>query len=500
MPFMLNHQAHLQCAGLLVPAALALCASAASVHAAGEPAARGRAVEYSVINLGPDAGLAVLNGRGQAAFAAWSPDEIVNGFFDGQRVHALPSLGGSFTYVRGLNNLGVVVGQSEDALRNYRAFSWTVARGMRALPGATLADANAINNRNQVVGGVRAGPQSFYTRANRWDPNGTLTSLGPLPARISTAWAINDSGVSVGDSEVQFQDSHAMVWDASGKATDLGKFGGSQSTAKQINASGQVLGTYYKDGRGIGFLWSRTQGMARIGPDSGAQYVTALNDNGEVTGNNLVANGDPAYLYRPFLWAAGRGMRPLPVAGAPDARVLALNNRREMVGYLERTLQDPHSRRAVLWSDVANPVDLNTRLYRAPAGLVLYAANAINDDGAIVADSSAGLVLLRPGKTGTAAPVLGAIAGAPAADTVTTGATVDFTVSFVDSAVAESHLASASVNDGCSQAAPGLRERRGTGDVSLRHTFCKAGAFTVKVKVTDRAGNATQVQRRVTVI
>lgn len=90
----------------------------------------------------------------------------------------------------------------------------------------------------------------------------------------------------------------------------------------------------------------------------------------------------------------------------------------------------------MLWSDVANPVDLNTRLYRAPAGLVLYAANAINDDGAIVADSSAGLV---------------------------------------------------------------LRERRGTGDVSLRHTFCKAGAFTVKIKVTDRAGNATQVQRRVTV-
>jgi probable HAF family extracellular repeat protein len=500
MTFMLNHKARLQCAGLLVPAAVALCASPAAVNAAGEPAAaRSRAVEYSVINLGPDAGMTVLNRRGQAAFATWSPDEIVNGFFDGQRVHTLPSLGGSFTFVRGLNDQGVVVGQSQDASLDYRAFSWTAARGMRALPGPTLADANAINNRNQVVGGVRAQPQSFYTRASRWDPNGTLTSLGPLPARISTAWAINDSGVSVGDSEVQFQDSHAMVWDAAGKATDLGKFGGSQSTAKQINASGQVLGTYYKDGRGIGFLWSRTQGMLRIGPDSGAQYVTALNDNGEVAGNNLVANGDPAYLYRPFLWAAGRGMRPLPVAGALDARVLALNNRREMVGYLERTLQDALSRRAVLWSDVANPVDLNTRLYRAPAGLVLYAANAINDDGAIVADSSAGLVLLRPGKEGTAAPVLGAIAGGAADDAVMTGGTVDFTVNFVDSAVAESHAASSSVNDACPQATPSLRERRGTGDISLRHTFCKAGAFTVKIKVTDRAGNATQVQRRVTV-
>ena len=492
MSFMLKHKNRLRCARLLVAAAVALCASATPAHAAG-------AAEYSVINLGPDAGVALLNQRGQAAFAAWSPDETVNGFFDGQRVHLLPSLGGSFTYVRGLNNLGVVVGQSQDASLDYRAFSWTVARGMRALPGPTLADANAINNRNQVVGAVRAGPQSFYTRANRWDPNGSLTSLGPLPARISTAWAINDSGVAVGDAEVQFQDSHAMVWDAAGKATDLGTFGGAQSTAKQVNASGQVLGTYYKDGRGIGFLWCREQGMLRIGPDSGAQYVTALNDKGEVTGNNLAANGDPAYPYRPFLWTAGSGMRPLPVAGALDARVLALNNRREMVGYLARTPQDTFSRRAVLWSGVANPVDLNTRLYRAPAGLVLYAANAINDDGAILADSSAGLVLLRPGKTGTAAPVLGAIAGAPAGGPLATGATVDFTAHFVDSAVAESHAASASVNDGCPQAAPSLRERRGAGDVSLRHTFCKAGAFTVKIKVTDRAGNATQVQRRVSV-
>jgi uncharacterized membrane protein len=305
--------------------------------------------------------------------------------------------------------------------------------------------------------------------------------------------------VSVGDSEVQFQDSRAMVWDAAGKATDLGKFGGSQSTAKHINASGQVLGTYYKDGRGIGFLWSRKQGMVRIGPDAGEQYVTALNDKGEVTGNNRIVDGDPGYRYSPFIWSVRSGMRPLPVAGAADGRVLALNNRRQMVGYVERALADAGSRRAVVWSDVSNPVDLNTRLYRAPAGLVLYSANAINDNGSIVAHSNAGLVLLRPGRAGTAAPVLGAIAGAAADGALKLGDTADLTVNFVDSTPAESHLAAASVNDGCPQAAPSLRERRGLGDVSLRHTFCRAGTFTVQVKVTDRAGNATQVQRLLSV-
>ena len=97
--------------------------------------------------------------------------------------------------------------------------------------------------------------------------------------------------------------------------------------------------------------------------------------------------------------------------------------------------------------------------------------------------------------------MLGAVsgAGAGAADTVTLGGTVDFTVNFVDSTTAESHRASASVDDGCPQAAPSLRERRGVGDVSLRHTFCRPGTFTVQVRVADRAGHATQVQRQLAV-
>ena len=503
MTFMLSNKARLQWAGLLVPAIAALCAHAApptSPGASADAAARARIAEYSVVNLGPDTGQAFLNARDQVAFATWSyPDQIFNGFFDGRRVQVLGSLGGSYTFVQGLNNQGVVVGQSQDAALDYRAFTWSAARGMRALPGPSLSDAHAINNLNQVVGAVRAEGQMFYTRANRWNADGSLTPLGPPPARLSAARAINDSGISVGDSEVQYQDSHAMVWDRAGTATDLGLFGGTQSTAKYINAIGQVLGTYYKEGRAIGFLWSRQRGMVRIGPDTGDQYVTALNENGEVTGNNRVVNSDPQYRYAPFVWSAARGMRPLPMAGAAEGRVNALNNRREMVGYLERTLDDPLSRRAVFWNDVANPVDLNTRLYRAPAGLVLYAASEINDNGSIVADSNAGLVLLRPGRAGTAAPVLGAIAGGAADGRVTLGTTVDFSVGFVDSAVAESHVAAASVNDACPQAAPSLREQRAAGDVSLRHTFCKAGAFIVKVTVTDRAGNATQVQRRLVV-
>lgn len=190
-------------------------------------------------------------------------------------------------------------------------------------------------------------------------------------------------------------------------------------------------------------------------------------------------------------------MRALPLGGAAHGEVLAMNNRREMVGLVDRAPGDSNfsRRRAVYWNGVATPVDLNTRLYRAPASLVLYAARAINDRGTILAESNAGLIMLRPGRDGTPAPVLGPLVGAREDGVVALGASVDFTVDFVDSAVAESHQATASVNDGCPQPVPSLRERRGQGDVSIRHVFCRPGYVSLKVKVIDRAGNATQVER-----
>jgi uncharacterized membrane protein len=492
-----SYKARLRWAGLFVPALTALCAGAAPANApvaSAYAAAPARAAEYSVVNLGPDAIMAALNQRGQAAFSSPGGDERFNGFFDGSRVHSLGSFGRSFTYLRGLNNRGVVIGSAQDSFMDRQAFSWTVAGGMRLLPG-TAADAFDINDRDQVAGAVDVSGQNSATRAIRWNPDGTMTRLGPLPPSYSVARAINGSGVSVGAASDETHAQHATVWDEAGRATDLGTFGGSASIATRVNAGGQVLGTAYWERHAINFLWSRQTGMVQIGPDAGSRDVTALNDNGDVTGNNQMEDQLTGVRHNsPFIWSMRRGMRPLPLAGAPYGRVAALNNRREMVGYIEPTPPDWRMR-AAYWSDVSNPVDLNTRLYRAPAGLVLYSASAINDSGSILANSNAGLVLLRPGRAGTAAPVLGPIASASENNTVTTGDTVDFTVNFVDSAAAESHVASASVNDGCPQPAPSLRERRGLGDVSLRHTFCRSGFATVKVRVTDRAGNATEVQR-----
>ena len=457
--------------------------------------------QYSVVNLAPGSGVALLNQRGQAGFATYSAGATINGFFDGRRVHPVGPVGSSDTVVSGLNELGVVVGQFNDATVpapfNYRAFWWTAATGLRALPGSGPSMARAINRRNQAVGSTKG--NAFYSRAYRWNPDGTAVDLGPLPASLSEAIAINSSGVAVGYADVARYDSHAVVWDANGRATDLGTLGGTQSLATHINARGQVLGTYYRDGVAGGFLWSRWSGIVKLMPTARTGVrPTALNEQGEVTTNLESVDGNGSSAYTPFLWSLAKGGRALPLAGAAHGSVEALNDRGAMVGYVERTAAEPASRRAVLWRGLTVPIDLNARLYRAPAGLVLQAGKAINDRGDILADSNAGLVLLRPGTQGSNAPVLGPIVAA--SDVLALGTVGELSVVFTDTGVSETHTALASIDDNCPSEAPLMREARGNGEVVVRHTFCREGSFSIKIKVTDRAGNATEVHRQLSVV
>lgn len=476
------------------------CLLASPLLASCALAAPGFPYKYSVVNLAPGSGVALLNGRGQAAFATYSSGATINGFFDGQRIHPVGAAGGAGTVVSGLNDLGVVVGQFNDAAApapfNYRAFSWTVATGMRALPGPGPSAARAINRHNQVVGSTKG--DAFYGRAYRWNPDGTATSLGPLPASLSEATAINDSGVSVGYADVAQYDSHAVVWDANGRATDLGTLGGTQSVATHVNAGGQVLGSYYRNGVAGGFLWSRRGAAVKImaGARSGVR-TAALNEYGEVAANLEVADGDGGLAYRPWLWSLAKGGRALPLAGAMHGSVDALNNRGGMVGYIKRSAAQGPNHRAALWNGMTPPADLNLRLYRPPAGLALHAGRAINDRGDILADSNAGLVLLRPGMQGSNAPVLGPIVAA--SEVLAVGMVADLSVAFTDTGASESHRAAAGVDDNCPSDAPVVRETRGSGEVIVRHTFCREGSVTVKVKLKDQAGNVTEVHRQLSV-
>lgn len=469
-------------------------ATAAPADGADNLAMRAGSREYSVINLSPmEAESAVLNRLGQAAFSNNADQMNATAFFDGQRLHRVGPFEHPVGYkqIWGLNNSGMVIAEADSGQGfpdGYRAYTWSLPGVVRSLTNGVSAVAHAINERNQIVGFI-AGPGGGV-RAHRWNGDGTGTDLGPAPAGFySEAFAINDHGLSAG-----YSDNRAMAWDANGKAIDLGLPTGPSTVARFVNAQDQVAGAFQVEGMMGGFVWSQARGLARIGPFPGLVRVMGFNDHGQLAGDKQIGQEGLTVTFVPFTWTATRGMQLLSLGGGEHGRVDAINNRAEMVGFIQRVGFDEASKRAMYWNDVSRPVDLNTRLYRAPRGLVLKAALAINDSGTILVNSNAGLVMLRPGRTGTASPVLGPMVSADSAEL---NSTLDFTVSFVDSDPRETHVASADVNDFCPRAAPSLREVRGIGDVSLRHTFCRGGLFNVTITIADLVGNATTTMRQI---
>ena len=449
----------------------------------------GAAQVYSVINVGPDELGAYLNERGQAAFSSFV--YYNSSFFDGERVHELGSL--DDILIRGLNNRGTITGVThDDALpfSNPRAFSWTLAGGLRMLPGLGAFPSD-INDSNQIVG---QGPEANTTgRAVRWDADGRIRPLGPTPPSQSNAHAINNRGLAGGFADLTVNGRvQAVLWDAAGRQTGLGSLGGTYASVDLVNDRGEAAGQVFDEENepGRSFFWSARSGMVPLtaaAPDW--LSVSDLNEHGNVAGV-VFDRADPAIRRAAFRWSLTRGLEWLAPPPGPGVTtdVTDLNNRNQMVG----SVGAPGSgERAVRWDWSGPPVDLNRLLYRPPAGLVLYSGKAINDAGTILAYSSAGLVMLRPGTRGTDAPVLGPITGL--ANRADVGQEALVTVGFVDSAPGQTHSAAVTWSDGCTSPHPLVQESRGVGQVSARHRFCTPGMFDVRVRVLDSGGRATSV-------
>ncbi|MEW6371134.1 MAG: hypothetical protein AB1584_09370 [Pseudomonadota bacterium] len=489
---------------LLLPL-LAAAGGAASLSAA-EPTvadATGAAVAhhagtrpvYSVINLGPATGvIAHLNEKGQAAFSSFFLGTA--NFFDGERVRTLNVPGGN-AEIEGLNSRGVVIGQARFRVgeeTTYRPFAWTVAGGLRYLPGPGGGVAFGINDRNQIVGAIPM--QGVRFRAVRWEADGTIRPLGPRPPVSSWGIDINNAALAGG----AFDNGEfvlATLWDRLGRQLTLGALGGTTAHTLFVNEKGESAGDWL-DSRVMtsGAFYRGVRGPAvRIG-DGQVVGIADLNDRGEIAGlarrPASEGFGDAAYL-----WSRSRGVVLLPRGDAPQSYVFDLNNRTEMVGAVGTTIfgDPPVNRRAVLWRGVTAPIDLNSLVYRRPPGLVLELGLAINDAGTILAISNAGLVLLRPGKVGTDAPVLGPVNALP--ETVVVGQEVQPYLGFIDNSRHQAYTAAAEWSDGCVSPHPLVRASGGAGEVRLQHRFCAPGAHTLTLRVSDSGGRTTETLKEV---
>lgn len=462
---------------------------------------------YRVINLRPAGesltGGWAFNARNQLAFSTVTGFVTRGWFYDGRSLVDIGSLNGRTTGVSDLNDAGQIagtgfirdVGTPENPGEIYHAFIWSRAGGMRDLgtlgrDGSSVA--RAMNNLGQVVG--HADAPDGRSHAFIWSPREGMRDLGLLDSRsdsFSTAIAINDAGEVAGASgQNDNSNYHAFRWTRQKGLQDLGTLGGTSSVAWGISEDGLIAGQAALRGNVAthAFAWTRRSGMRDIGPSGRDDaFVQGVTPNGHVFGFLLRDDGR-----RAFSWTREGGMRILGTLGGSDALSSGGNNKREVVGgsFTAGDL-DFH---AVLWTPKGGVIDLNTRLRNAPAGLVLRDAATISDDGYILAESNAGLVLLVPDSCPTRTQSVGPVV---ANGLVPVGRPFASSVSTASEDKAASHNVLWNWGDGSGDQQGSMRMREGSGAASAQHAYAAPGVYTLQAKVADRSGQGAAVSRTV---
>jgi probable HAF family extracellular repeat protein len=192
--------------------------------------------------------------------------------FAGGTIQDLGALGGNYSAANGINNLGIIVGESDivqQGITNVHAFIYT-----------------------NGLGG-----------------SGNIVDLGTLGGNYSSAKGVNDSGTVVGEAETVVRGTtvlHAFSY-RNGAMKDLGTLGGSTSSASAINGAGLIVG-YATDSNEVAnaFLYDGSKMVNLITlfpPNSGWTNLASadgINDAGQIIGSGYLADGEfQGYLLTP---------------------------------------------------------------------------------------------------------------------------------------------------------------------------------------------------------
>lgn len=482
---------------MAAPAAAAAATGAAPTQDARSGGQDGRDV-YGIVNLVPFRTFgASFNARGQAAFEYLALDfRLRVGFFDGRRVVDPLPPADTVSMLGALNDRGEVamlaryLDPAHPLSDGFRPLRWSVARGAVFLPSPYGADANlyigGINNRSEIVGQSSSAPDGGSYRALRWTAaNRVLPLPGPAGFTDVFGFDINDSKVSIGYGIDAAGAARALRWDPAGRPQDLGTFGATGAVPRYINDRGDIAGMLDPATDNFqSFLWSPGRGALRVGTNT---VLSKLNEAGEQVGRMQRLNNENHAYY----FSRARGLVDLHPRRLFASEANDINEGGVIVGLGRRSAGDPGL--AYRWTRPGGAVDLNTRLLDPPAGLVVNEALAVAPNGDIVANSTAGLVLLRTRGRGGDAPVLGPIQ----LPQVSLNQPVTLTLSFRDRNPGDTHRATIDWGDSNGPQPAAVREYRGRGEVRATRSFSAEGDYDMLVRVTDSTGLSTvQVESR----
>jgi probable HAF family extracellular repeat protein len=281
--------------------------------------------------------------------------------------------GDATSSARGINNLGDVVGTSDQSL-NHQAFLYTDAGGLKGLgypPGARWSFGIGINDAGQIAVQTSFGPYSGTSgNAFRYTPAKGFKDLGNLGGKLSDPLFINAAGDVVGYAEVAQNTYEPFLYtDAGGIRRFLAT--NTLGSGASINARGQIavnigFAARYDPGRG----WKSLGSFPAL-PHTRAG---AMNAAGDVAGTASTNNGHSRHL---FFYRDATGIVDLGYTGKRTL-VKGMNDAGVFVGKYD---DDNGTRYGFVHIPGKGLQNLNTLL--TTSGWFVSDATAINNRGQI---------------------------------------------------------------------------------------------------------------------